>query len=185
VRVAVLEPVADGVKVKRMVQEALAAIVPALAQVPPLRTKFAALVPVMVKNGVESVSVDVPEFETVTVRGELVVLTFWLPKAAGDGARPITGVTPVPVKESVALTVPLIVRTALMAPVVAGVKIRFTVHDPLAAIVPPATHVPVPAFAKAAAFGPVIVKYGVDRVSVAFPVFETVTVKGALEVPVR
>ena len=76
VKRAVLEPVADGVKVKRMVQDALAAIVPALAQVPPLRAKFAALVPVMVKNGVARVSVDVPVLETVTVKGELVVPTF-------------------------------------------------------------------------------------------------------------
>jgi hypothetical protein len=68
------------------------------------------------------------------------------------------GVTPVPVKESVALTVPLTVKMADMAPVVDGVKVRLTVHDPLAEIVPPLTQVPVPALAKLAAFGPVRVK---------------------------
>jgi hypothetical protein len=56
-----------------MVQEALGAIVPALTQVPPLRAKFEALVPVIVKKGVARVSVPVPEFETVTVKGALVV----------------------------------------------------------------------------------------------------------------
>jgi len=54
-RVALRAPVADGVNVKRIVQEALAAIVPALAQVPPDRAKSEAFVPVRVKNGVESV----------------------------------------------------------------------------------------------------------------------------------
>lgn len=45
-------------------------------------------------------------FETVTVKGELVVPVFWFPKAAGDGASPITGSVPVPVSESEAFTVP-------------------------------------------------------------------------------
>jgi len=75
VRVAVLLPVADGVKVSKIVHDALAAIVPAFVHVPPLRAKFAAFVPVIVKNGVERVSVAVPVFDTVTVKGELVVLT--------------------------------------------------------------------------------------------------------------
>lgn len=68
-------PDAAGVNVKIMVQEELAAIVPAFAHVPPDRAKSAALVPVMVKNGVESVSVPVPVFETVTVKPPLVVPT--------------------------------------------------------------------------------------------------------------
>ena len=101
-----LEPVAVGVKVKMMVQEAEAAIVPALAHVPPDRAKSPALAPVIVKKGVESVCVAVPVFETVTVSGELVELTFWFPKAAGLGAKPITGSVPVPVSESEAFTVP-------------------------------------------------------------------------------
>ena len=65
-------PDAAGVKVKRIVQDALAAMVPAFAHVPPLRTKSDAFVPVIVKNGVESVSVPVPVLETVTVSDELV-----------------------------------------------------------------------------------------------------------------
>ena len=74
-KVAVRAPLADGVKVSRMVQEPDAATVPALAQVPPDRAKSAALVPVMVKNGVERTSDAVPVFDSVTVTGELVVLT--------------------------------------------------------------------------------------------------------------
>ena len=89
-----------------MVQEAEAAILPALVQVPPDRAKSVALAPVMVKKGVESVCVAVPVFETVTVKGELVELTFWFPKAAGEGANPITGSVPVPVRLSEAFTVP-------------------------------------------------------------------------------
>ena len=76
VSVAVRLPVAEGVNVNKIVHEALAAIVPAFVQVPPLRAKFAALAPVIVKNGVKRVSVAVPVFETVTVRAPLVVLTF-------------------------------------------------------------------------------------------------------------
>ena len=62
--------------VRLIVQEEDAAMVPALAQVPvPAFAKSPAFVPVMVKNGVESVCVVVPVLLTVTVRGELVVLT--------------------------------------------------------------------------------------------------------------
>jgi len=104
--VAVRAPLAAGVKVNKMVHEEEVAIVPALAHVPLERAKSAELVPVMVKNGVESTSEVVPVFETVTVSGELVVLTVWLPKAAGLGARPITGSVPVPVRLSEAVTVP-------------------------------------------------------------------------------
>jgi len=72
-KVAVRAPVAEGVKVRMTVQEALAAIEPPLAHVPPDRAKLVGLVPVMVKNGVARTSVPVPVFETVTVNGELVV----------------------------------------------------------------------------------------------------------------
>ena len=75
-RFAVRAPVAAGVNVKRIVQDELAVMIPALAHVPPLRAKSAALVPVTVKNGVARVSVPVPVLETVTVKAPLVVLTF-------------------------------------------------------------------------------------------------------------
>ena len=99
-------PVADGVNVRSTVHDELTAIVPPFTHVPPLRAKSAAFVPVMVKKGVESVCVAVPVFETVTVKGELVELTFWFPKAAGEGANPITGSVPMPVRLSEAFTVP-------------------------------------------------------------------------------
>ena len=74
-KLAVRAPIAAGVNVRRMVQEELAAIVPALAHVPPLRAKSEAFVPVSVKNGVAKISDAVPVFETVTVKGPLVVFT--------------------------------------------------------------------------------------------------------------
>lgn len=71
--VAVLDPVAAGEKVMVSVQVPETATVPPSAQVPPVRAYSEAFVPVMVKNGVLSVSVADPEFVTVTVKGELVV----------------------------------------------------------------------------------------------------------------
>jgi len=94
----------------------------------------------------------------VTVNGELVVLTLWFPNAAGDGDMLITGVTPVPVRRSCALTVPFTVRMPFKAPVVDGVNVRLIVQVPLAAIVPPLAHVPVPALAKDVELGPDNVK---------------------------
>ena len=70
------EPDAPGVNVSIMVQEPLlCAIVPPLAHVPDVRAKSVALVPVIVKNGVLSISSDEPVFVTVTVSPLLVVLT--------------------------------------------------------------------------------------------------------------
>lgn len=73
VKVALRAPVAEGVKVRMMVQDEDAAIEPAFTQVPPLRAKFVGLVPVMVKKGVASTSAAVPVLETVIVKGALVV----------------------------------------------------------------------------------------------------------------
>ena len=129
-----------------------------------------------------STSEDVPVLLMVTVTGELAEPTGWLPKDTGLGEIPMIGETPVPVKESVALTVPLMVRTADMAPVAGGVKVTLTVHDPLAAMLPPLTQVPPPVFEKAEGLAPVIVKYGVDKTSAAVPVFDTVMVVEALVV---
>src|SRR5258708_34468942 len=79
VKVAARAPLADGVNVKFTVQEAAAAIVPPFEHVPvPALAKLAAFVPVRVKYGVLRVSVAVPTLLTVTVKGELVVFTFWL-----------------------------------------------------------------------------------------------------------
>lgn len=108
------------------------------------------------------VSVAVPLLVMVTVSPALVVATFWLPKLMGLGAMESEGTSgepPVPVRLSVVLAVPaVIVRMALSAVIVAGVKVNLTVQEAPAAIVPPFAHVPVPALAKSAAFGPVSVK---------------------------
>jgi hypothetical protein len=74
--VADLLPVADGVKIKRIVQEPLVAMLPALAHVPPEREKSAAFVPVIVKKGVERTSEAVPVLEIVTVSAPLGEPTF-------------------------------------------------------------------------------------------------------------
>ena len=72
--VAVLLPIADGVKVKLTVQDALGAIVPELTQVPvPALAKLVEFVPVIVKNGVAKTSEPVPMLVTVMVSGPLVV----------------------------------------------------------------------------------------------------------------
>jgi len=135
-----------------------------LVQVPvPAFTNSLAFVPVMVKYGFCSTSAAVPVFVMVMVSGELVVLMFWFPNAPGLGEKLKAACVPVPVKLSVALTVPFTVNVAVREPVALGVKVRFIVQELDAAIVPPLAHEPVPVFAKLAEFVPVIVKYGVAR----------------------
>jgi hypothetical protein len=76
VKTADRAPVALGVKVRLIVQELDAAIVPPLAQEPvPALAKLDEFVPVIVKKGVARICDDVPVLLTVTVRGPLVVLT--------------------------------------------------------------------------------------------------------------
>ena len=65
---------------------------------------------------------------------------------------------PVPVSESLALTVPKRLNEAERLPDAEGVKTRLTVQDELAAMVPALTHVPVPALVKSLGLVPVIVK---------------------------
>jgi hypothetical protein len=79
--------------------------------------------------------------------------------------------------------VPWIFSVAAKAPVVEGVNVNRTVHEPLTAIVPPLTHVPVPELAKLDGLAPVIVKNGVAKTSAAVPVLETVSVVAPLVVP--
>ena len=69
-------------------------------------------------------------------------------------------------------------------PLAEGVKVRMMVQVPEAAMVPPLTQFPPPALAKLVALAPVMVKKGVDSVSVAVPTLVTVIVSGALVVPV-
>jgi hypothetical protein len=174
--------VAEGVNVRMMVQDALAAMEPPLTQVPvPALAKFVGFVPVMVKNGVESTSGAVPVFETVIVKGALVVPCNWFPKAPGDGERPITGKVPVPLSAADPLAVPKMFKAAVRLPVAPGVKVSVIVQEPLTAILPPLRQVPA-VRAKSAALSPVTVKKGVAKTSVAVPMFETVIVKGALGV---
>ena len=128
------------------------------------------------------ISEAVPLFVTVIVSGPLVVLTFWFPKAPGLGVIVSAACVPVPVILARALTVPKIFRFAERAPAAAGVNVKRIVQEALAAMVPASAHVP-PLRAKSAGFVPVMVKNGVERVSAPVPVFETVTVTGALVPP--
>jgi hypothetical protein len=98
------------------------------------------------------------------------------------GATEARGATPVPVRESTPFADPAIFRIPDRAPAAVGVKVRFTVQELLTAIVPPLAQVPVPAFTNSLAFVPVMVKYGVERISEAVPVFVTVMVSGELVV---
>jgi len=180
--VAVRLPVADGVNVSRIVQEELAAIEPALTHVPPLRAKLVGFVPVMVKKGVAKTSAAVPVFDTVTVKGALVLPWSWFPKAAGLGDRPMTGSVPVPVRASEPFAVPDIFKVPVRLPVPAGVKVRMTVQVPETAIVAPLAQVP-PVRAKSVELAPVSVKNGVLSTSEAVPIFDTVMVSGAVVVP--
>jgi hypothetical protein len=87
---------------------------------------------------------------------------------------------PVPLMVADPLAFPLILSVAVSASSTEGVKTSSTVQEFPAKIEPPFVQVPVPVLEKSAAFIPVMVKYGVFSVSVALPVFETVTVKGGL-----
>ena len=65
---------------------------------------------------------------------------------------------PVPVKPLEPFTVPAMLNVALKLPTADGVKVRKTVHDELAAILPPSAHVPPTTVRKFVGFVPVIVK---------------------------
>ena len=180
--VAVRFPVTEGVKVSFTVQEELAAMLPPLAHVPVFAlAKFVALAPLITKYGVARTCGAVPLFVTVIVKGELVVPCVWSPNAPGDGEKERTGCVPVPVKAFEPLAVPKIFSVAVRLPEAVGVKVRITVQEPEAAIVPELVQVP-PERTKSPELLPVMVKKGFARISLAVPMFETVTVNGELVV---
>jgi hypothetical protein len=78
------------------------------------------------------------------------------------------------------LAFPLILSVAVSAASIEGVKMSSAVQEFPAKTEPPFVQVPVPVLEKSAAFIPAMVKYGVFSVSVALPVFETVTISGLL-----
>ena len=100
-------------------------------------------------------------------------------------------VTPIPVKETVCVlpAIPpessVIVSVAASAFVVAGVKVTLTTHELPAAIAAPLVHVVVATTtAKSAAFVPLIATaLDAARFSVSVPLFDKVTVMGALATP--
>lgn len=114
--VPVLAPSPPGVKVNITVQVAAGATVPALVQVPPVRAKSAAFVPVIVKNGVLSTRLALPTLVITAAKPELVTLCVWFPNATGLGAIDTEGVAggmPVPVRLSVAEALPFTVNSAV------------------------------------------------------------------------
>jgi hypothetical protein len=74
------------------------------------------------------------------------------------GLSDTTAVVPVPIREAVAPAVPTIANVVDRTPEPDGVKVRFTVQDELAAMVPPFAQLPVPALAKSEAFPPEMLK---------------------------
>jgi hypothetical protein len=154
VKLAVLAPVEVGEKTTLIEHEDAAAKVP--AQVLPLVLNWFRFTPVSAMLVI--VSVALPGLVSVTVWFPLEVPCVWLPKAMLVGLRDTVAAVPVPTSGAVALTVPISVNVALRTPVADGVKVRLTVHEELAAIVPPFAHVPVPALAKFEAFVPVMLK---------------------------
>jgi hypothetical protein len=177
-KVAVLAPIVVGEKTTFSVQVADAASVP--PQVLPLVENWPASAPM--SEMLEIVSVAVPGFESVTAWLPLDVPVVWFPNAMLVGETEASGATPVPVSESSPFTRPKIFRLADRAPAAVGVNVRFTVQEPLTAMVPPLVQVPVPAFTNSLAFVPVMVKYGFCRTSAAVPVFVMVMVSGELVV---
>jgi hypothetical protein len=171
--VAVMAPVAAGVKVTLILHEVWAAR--EAPQVFAEMAKALALVPVMVSP--ESVMAVLSLFVSVTVFAALVLLTPCLPKA-----RVVTEVvawaTPVPVRETVCglfVALSAIESVAVMAPVAAGVKVTLILHEVWAAREAPQVFAEM---AKALALVPVMVSP--ESVMAVLSLFVSVTVFAAL-----
>jgi hypothetical protein len=188
--VALRLPVAVGVNVAAIVHVPSAATVPIVRQSLPLvgvtRAKSPGFVPVKVTLVI--VNGPVPELVNVDVDWTLVVCKGWLPNGTVVGAKPTPGVVPVPVNvmtcvAGVALSVNVIV--ALRGPVVRGENVAATTQLELAAsVVSVRQSVPLAgvANAKSATFVPP--RITLEIFSVAFPVFDNVTVCWPLVSPV-
>jgi hypothetical protein len=174
VSVPVSVPLAVGEKATLIVQEPLAATLPAQLLVWPKL----ALVRILVM-----VSAALPVLLRVTACDALVVPTFWVPNVRLAGETPATGaeVTPVPVKFTVwGLPLALSVKfsEALRLPVENGVNLTLTAQVLLGVTVAP---VQVSALlAKSLAFVPAMMT--VEMVRLAVPVLVTVSAWAALVV---
>jgi hypothetical protein len=173
VRVAVRAPVAPGVKATLTVQVAPGAT--AAAQ--PAAVKSAAFAPPTVSPVMFSGLL--PGLDTVTVWAAEVLPTSWSANVRAAGATAICACTPVPVSAIGAACTSAfdaMVRPAVFAPVVPGVKVTLTVQLP-----PGATDAAQPVAAKAAASVPSRVTAVTS--SAAVPVLVTVTGCAAEVVP--
>lgn len=186
--VATSSPVAVGVKVTLIVQLALAAKVPVglHAFVSLASAKLLLLVPVIEK--LVKVTGPVPVLVTLTLCAGLVEFTGCEAKVRLLGATvTVAGPAPVPVKTTVC-GLPVILsatfRVAVRVPTAVGVNRTLIVQLALTARLPAGLHM-VPEVgngtAKSPAFVPVTVKPA--KLIAAVPVFETVTLCGALVVP--
>src|SRR5712692_7385575 len=181
-------PAGAGVNLSVMVQKALAASVAGATGQVLVWLKSPALAPEMA-NGDEEAnrSAEPPVLVSVTPTGpELPTGT--LPKLTGPGGASVTaGGVPVPVPVSVSVcglpgALSVMVSVADSPAVVFGVKVNCTVQLEAAfTLMGSAPHVPPPAtWAKSPKFAPL--SPSAVRVSVAVPVFEKVSVCGALVV---
>jgi hypothetical protein len=122
-----------------------------------------------------------PVFESVTVRGGLVMFTFSWPNERLDGESVTVGATPVPVRLTLCglpLALSVTVSDAVRVPDADGVNVTLIVQ-----LAPAATLLPqLLVWAKSPEFVPLTPM--LEMLKVAFPVLETVTVCGALVVPV-
>jgi hypothetical protein len=188
--VATSSPMAVGVNVTPIVQLALAAKVPVglHAFVPLASAKLLLLVPVIEK--LVKVTGPVPVLVTVTFCAGLVEFTGWEANVRLLGVTvtvPVAGPAPVPVKATVCglpVTLSATFRVAVRVPTAVGVNRTLIVQlAPIARLPAPLHMVPEVGngTAKSPAFVPVTVKPA--KLIAAVPVFETVTLCGALVVP--
>src|SRR5437660_901588 len=135
VTLALREPVAVGVKVTLMVQEAPAASALQLLGDLLVWAKSPALVPV--RAMLLMVRAALPLLVSVTAWAALVVLTCWLPKLRLVGLKLTPGaLVPLPLKATVCglpLALSVILTLALRVPVAVGVNVTLMVQEAPAA----------------------------------------------------
>jgi len=166
-RVAVRDPMAEGVKDTTMVQFA-----PAASELPQVSFWVKSLGSAPVKEKPEMLTVLPPVLVRVTVWGELVVLMGSLEKLrlAGESVTLGEVLAPVPVRlTDWALTLLAIETDAVRVPPAEGVKVTLMVQFPLGATLEPQVLV----WAKSLAFAPTIVM--LETVNAAFPELLRVT----------
>jgi hypothetical protein len=124
---------------------------------------------------------ELPVFESVMARGGVVTFRSSWPNERLDGENATAGVTPVPVRLTLCglpLALSVMVSDALRVPDADGVNVTVIMQPFCATRLLPQLLV----WAKSPEFVPLMLMF--EMSNVAFPVFERITVWGALVVPV-